>query len=37
MIGFVSTTVRAAFAALEFAVLGVPESDDDELPEVGAL
>jgi TRAP-type C4-dicarboxylate transport system permease small subunit len=37
MIGFVSTTVRATFAALEFAVLGVPESDDDELPQVGAL
>jgi TRAP-type C4-dicarboxylate transport system permease small subunit len=37
MIGFVSTAVRATIAALEFAVLGVPESDDEELPEVSAL
>jgi TRAP-type transport system small permease protein len=38
MIGFVSTVVRATVAALRFAVLGVPEADDeDELPEVSAL
>ena len=37
MIGFVSTTIRAAFAALEFAVLGVPEPDDEDWPEVSTL
>ena len=34
MIGFVSTDVRALLAALQYAVVGVPEPDDDELPEV---
>ncbi|HWM72857.1 MAG TPA: TRAP transporter small permease [Nocardioides sp.] len=37
MIGFVSTAIRASFAALTFAVVGVPEPDDDELPEVTTL
>ena len=37
MIGFVSTAIRAAFAALKFAVLGVPDPGDHELPEVSAL
>ncbi|MET0526272.1 MAG: TRAP transporter small permease subunit [Nocardioides sp.] len=31
MIGFVSTTIRASFAAVSFAVLGVPERDDADL------
>jgi TRAP-type C4-dicarboxylate transport system permease small subunit len=35
LLGFVSTTVRALVAALTFAVVGVPERDDDEAPAVG--
>jgi TRAP-type C4-dicarboxylate transport system permease small subunit len=31
MIGFVSTTIRAAVAAVVFAVLGVPERSEDDL------
>ncbi|KQR12180.1 TRAP transporter small permease [Cellulomonas sp. Leaf334] len=36
IVGFVSTTLRATVAALRFAVLGVPDADeqDDVLPEV---
>jgi TRAP-type transport system small permease protein len=37
MIGFVSAVVRATLAALTFAVVGLPDSDDDELPEMSAL
>ena len=37
MIGFVSTAIRASFAALTFAVVGVPEPDVEELPEVTTL
>lgn len=31
MLGFISTTIRAAVAAVRFAVLGVPERDTDQL------
>lgn len=34
LIGFVSTTLRATVAAVQYAVLGVPESQYDELQEV---
>ncbi len=37
MIGFVSTAVRATIAALQYALVGVPEPDEDELPEVTTL
>lgn len=37
MIGFVSTAVRATIAAIQYAVVGVPEPDEDELPEVTTL
>ena len=37
MIGFVSTTIRATIAALQYAVLGAPEPDHGELPELSAL
>jgi TRAP-type C4-dicarboxylate transport system permease small subunit len=37
MIGFVSTVVRATIAALRYAVVGVPEPDHGELPEMSAL
>jgi TRAP-type transport system small permease protein len=37
MIGFVSTTVRATLAALQYALVGVPEPDEGELPEVTTL
>jgi hypothetical protein len=30
LLGFASTTVRALVAALAYAVVGVPERDDDE-------
>lgn len=37
MIGFVSTVIRATVAAVRYAVLGAPEPDHGELPEVSAL
>jgi TRAP-type C4-dicarboxylate transport system permease small subunit len=37
MIGFVSTAVRATVAAVRYAVLGAPEPDHGDLPELSAL
>ena len=37
MIGFVSTTIRATIAAVQYAVLGAPEPDHGDLPELSAL
>lgn len=37
MIGFVSTVIRATVAAVRYAVIGAPEPDHGELPEVSAL
>jgi TRAP-type transport system small permease protein len=34
LIGFVSTTIRATIAALQYAVLGAPEPEYDDLPAV---
>ncbi len=37
MIGFVSTTIRATIAAVQYAVLGAPGPDHGDLPELSAL